>query len=85
MDKMKHVLITLFAGMMIGVMIVLAIILGSDVDSHNVSEWILNHPKFAASGLIIFSIVFCSWRFNEMHPDWRLAERFKMIWKKLRP
>lgn len=83
MGKMKTVFITLFAGLMIGVMIVLAAIIGSDVDSHNVSEWILNHPKFAAVGLMIFSIVFCSWRFNETHPDWRLRDRMKIIFKKL--
>jgi hypothetical protein len=81
---MKHVFITLFAGMMIGVMLVLAVIMGSDVDSANISEWILNHPKFAAVGLMIFSIVFCSWRFNEMHPDWRLSDRFRMMLKRFR-
>lgn len=81
---MKHVFITFFAGIMIGVMLVIATIIGSDIDSHNVSEWIFNHPKIAATGLAIFSILFCSWRFNETHPDWRLLDRVRLIWKKLR-
>jgi hypothetical protein len=81
---MKDVFMTLFAGLVIGIALVISVIIGSDLDRQDISRIIINHPRLSIAGIMSFAIIFCTWRMHEMHPDWRLEERFKAFVRRFR-